>query len=65
MVWEPYTNDRPPSVASAMAMPSSATACMMADTMGMFNEMAGSSPRLNFTSGVFRLTSAGMHWAEE
>ena len=48
-----------------MAMPSSDTACMMADTMGMFNEMAGSSPRLNFTSGVFRLTSAGMHWAEE
>ena len=58
-------NDRPPSVASAMAMPSSDTACMMADTMGMFSEMAGSSPRRYFTSGVFRLTSCGMHFADE
>ena len=32
---------------------------------GMFIVIAGSSPRLNFTSGVLRLTFAGTHSAEE
>ena len=41
-------------------MPSSDTACMMADTMGMFRLIAGSSPFLNFTSGVFKLTFSGV-----
>ena len=57
--------EMPPSLASATAMWSSETACMMAEVMGMFMEIAGSSPFLNFTSGVFRLTLSGMHSAEE
>ena len=41
------------------------TACMTADTMGMCILMAGSSPRLNFTSGVSSETFAGMFSREE
>ncbi len=51
----------PPSVASATAMRSSETDCMMAEIMGMLREMGhSSSPLRYFTSGVFRLTAAGM-----
>ena len=57
--------DTPPSFARAIAIRSSDTDCMIADTIGMFMEIAGSSPFLNFTSGVFRETCAGIHSAEE
>ena len=50
----------PPSLASATASLSSDTACMMADTMGIFMDRAGSSPFLYLTSGVLRLTLAGV-----
>ena len=53
--------ERPPSRASAMAMVSLDTDCMMAETMGMFRLMAGSSwPFRYFTRGVRRDTLAGM-----
>ena len=55
----------PPSLASATAILSSETDCMIADTIGMFIEMAGSSPLRNLVRGVFRLTFAGIHSAEE
>ena len=48
-----------------MAMVSFETACMMAETIGMFMEIFGSSPFLNFTSGVFSETFVGMHLSEE
>ena len=51
----------PPSFASAMASLSSDTACMMAETMGIFMDRGGSSPLRYFTSGVLRLTLAGLH----
>ena len=35
-VWEPYMKLTPPSLASATAILSSDTACMMAEVMGMF-----------------------------
>ena len=57
--------ETPPSFASAMAMVSFETACMMAETIGMFMEIFGSSPFLNFTSGVFSETFVGMHLSEE
>ena len=58
-------NDMPPSVASAMPMSSPETDCMMAETMGMLSEMAGSSPRLKRVSGVFNETFVGTHSEEE
>ena len=54
-------NEMPPSVASATASLSPETDCMMAETIGIFMEMAGSSPFRNFTSGVFSDTFSGMH----
>ena len=58
--------ETPPSLASAMAIVSFDTACMMADTIGMFMRRGHSSwPLRYFTSGVCRLTAAGMHSAEE
>ncbi len=58
--------DTPPSVASAMAIVSLETACMMAEVMGMFIISGHSSSPLRYlTSGVFRLTFVGMHAAEE
>lgn len=41
------------------------TDCMMAETIGMLSESAGSSPRRNFTSGVLSETLAGTFSAEE
>ena len=54
-------NAMPPSVASATAIRSPDTACMMAETIGMFRLIAGFSPAalLYLTSGVLRLTFAG------
>ena len=57
--------DTPPSFARAIAILSSDTDCMIADTIGMFMEIAGSSPFLYFTRGVFKDTFAGMHSEEE
>ena len=57
--------DTPPSVARATARRSPETDCMMAETIGMFIMIFGVSPFLNFTRGVFRLTFAGIHSAEE
>ena len=50
----------PPSLASAIAMVSLETDCMIADAKGTFSVMADSSPFLNLTKGVLRLTFAGM-----
>ena len=47
-----------------MASLSSETDCITADTKGMFIVIALSSPFLNFTTGVFKLTLAGIHSAE-
>ena len=58
-------NETPPSFASAIAIVSFETACMIADVMGMFIESFGSSPFLNFTSGVFSETLFGMHLSDE
>jgi len=58
-------NETPPSLARAVAMLSSETDCMIAETIGIFKVIAGSSPFLNLTRGVFKLTSAGIHCAEE
>ena len=56
----------PPSRASAHAMRSPDTDCMMADTIGMFMLKAGSSsPLRNLTTGVFNETLAGVHSLEE
>jgi hypothetical protein len=38
---------------------------MMADTNGIFSEMAGFSPSLNFVRGVFKLTFSGLHFMDE
>ena len=52
--------DIPPSFAKAIAILSSETDCMMAETMGIFKLMGHSSlPFLYFTRGVFKLTFAG------
>ena len=37
------------------------TDCMIAETKGIFNSIADFSPDLNFTSGVFNETFAGIH----
>ena len=55
----------PPSVASATPMSTPETDCMMAETMGMFRLIWGSSPRLKRTSGVLSETLLGMHSEEE
>ncbi|MNG35999.1 hypothetical protein D3C85_1451340 [compost metagenome] len=54
-------NEIPPLRANAIAIPSSDTACMTAEENGIFSEIAGSSPLLNLTSGVFSFTFAGVH----
>ena len=58
--------EMPPSLASAHAIFSPETDCMIAETIGIFKESSGSSfPFRNFTSGVFKETFAGVHSAEE
>ena len=41
------------------------TDCMMAETMGMFRVIAGSSPRLKRVSGVLSETFVGTHSEDE
>ena len=60
---EPNINARPPSLASATPILSPETDCIIADTIGMFAEYLGSSPLLNFTSGVFNDTFDGIHFS--
>ena len=57
--------ETPPFLASSTASFSPETACMIAETIGMFNVMAGVSPFLYLTSGVFRETFAGMQLQSE
>jgi hypothetical protein len=38
---------------------------MIAETSGTFNESAGSSPILNFVTGVFKETAEVIHSVEE
>ena len=57
--------EMPPSCASAMAMRSSETACMMAETIGILAYSADCSPLWYLTIGVRKLTFAGIHSAEE
>ncbi len=58
--------DRPPSVASATAILSSDTDCMMAEIMGMLRLTGhSSSPLRYFTNGVFSDTAFGTHSLEE
>ena len=52
--------ETPPFFASSTASFSPDTACMIADTIGMFSVIAGFSPFLNLTNGVLRDTLAGM-----
>ena len=54
--WDPKMKEMPPSFASAMASSSPDTACMIADVIGMFMEIFGCSPFLNFVTGVFSET---------
>ena len=57
--------DMPPSFARAMARVSLETACMMAETIGMFRLMGHSSSPLRYlTRGVLRETLSGMHSSE-
>ena len=55
------------SFASAMASLSSETACITAETIGMFIVRGHFSPAflLNFTTGVQRLTLSGTQSADE
>ena len=57
--------EHPPSLDRATASLSLETDCMMAETMGIFKLIAGSSPFLNFTSGVTSVTLSGIHSEEE
>ena len=57
--------EMPPSVARATPMSTPETDCMIAETIGIFSVMAGSSPRLKRVSGVFSDTLLGMHSEEE
>ncbi len=57
--------DRPPSVARATPMSTPDTDCMIAETMGMLREIAGSSPRLKRVRGVFSETLFGTHSEDE
>ena len=61
MLWEPKMKEMPPSLARAIASVSLDTDCMMAEVMGMFREMAGSSPLRKRTRGVLRDTLSGTH----
>ena len=56
-----YDPAEPPVTGMDAAMRSSDTDCMIAEVIGMFMEIFGSSPFLNFTNGVFKETFAGMH----
>ena len=57
--------EMPPSLASAMAIVSFETDCIIAEVIGMLIRSLQSSPRLNLTSGVDRSTFAGMQSVDE
>jgi hypothetical protein len=58
--------DTPPCFARAIASFSPDTACMIAETMGIFIRRGHSScPFLYLTRGVLRLTAEGMHSEDE
>jgi len=57
--------ETPPSFARATASFSPETDCIIAEVRGIFIVIAGSSPFLNFTSGVLSDTLAGIHSDEE
>ena len=65
MGWEQKMKETPPSRARAMAMRSSDTDCMTAETRGMFIERGGSSPRRKRHRGVRSETFAGTQSVEE
>ena len=57
----PKMKDMPPSFASATAIVSLETDCMMAETMGIFRQMGHSSSPLRYlTNGVRRETLSGV-----
>ena len=58
---EPKMNERPPLRASSMASSGPDTACMMAETKGIFSRIGEGSPTACFTSGVLSDTLVGMH----
>lgn len=53
--------ESPPLRANSIASLGPETDCMIAETKGIFNSIADFSPDLNFTSGVFNETFAGIH----
>jgi len=53
--------DNPPFLARAIAILSSDTDCIIADTKGMFKYKSDSEPFLNFVNGVLRLILSGVH----
>ena len=62
--WEPKMKDRPPSFASATAIVSFETDCMIAEVIGMFRQRGhSSSPLRNFTRGVRRDTFSGRQFS--
>ena len=63
--WDPNMKDIPPSLARAMASSVPETACIIADVIGMFMLIAGSSPFLNFVTGVFSETFSTLLSADE
>ena len=66
MVWEPKMKLMPPSLARAMARVSLETDCMMAEVMGIFRQIAGSSWPLRYlVKGVRKDTRSGMQSSEE
>lgn len=59
--WEQNIKDNPPFRARAMAILSSDTDCIIADTNGMFKYKSDSESFLNFVNGVLRLILSGVH----
>ena len=63
---EPKMKETPPALASAIAIVSLETDCMIAETIGVDITIEGSScPLRNLTSGVFKETFSGRHSADE
>ena len=58
-------NESPPSRARAMAMLSSETDCIHAETKGIFTDKGDSSPFLNLHKGVLSETFEGTQFSEE
>ena len=58
-------NDIPPSRANAIAMLSSETDCIHAETNGMFIDSGDSSPLRNLHRGVLSVTFEGTQFSDE